>query len=208
MSFTDAPDFTPPPQGGERDTAFPRFYLEPVQNGPKSTEAGRPVFDDIEFVEINVPGDRKNVVHRRVTEEVRRRWPREYAAFKAQGDIAKEGWPLDEWSGVTRSQVEELKFFKVFTVETLAELPDDALQRVSPMGGFALREKAVRALETAKGAAPAEKLAAELAERDATISQMNETIAAMQAQIAQLAAGQGAPADQEKPNVGKRTPGG
>jgi len=210
MSFTDfTPEFQPPPQGGERDTAFPRFYLEAVQNGPKSTEAGRPVFDDIEFVEINVPGDRKNVVHRRVSDEHRRRWPREYQAFKERGEIAKEGWPLEEWSGVTRSQVEELKFFKIFTVETLAGLPDDALARAVPMGGFAVREKARRALETAKGAAPSEKLAAELEQRDATIAQMNETMAAMQAEIAKLqaGAGQAPPAEQEARN-GRRPSGG
>lgn len=208
MSFTEAPDFQLPGNGGERDTAIPRFYVEPVQNMAKTAAEGRPVFDDREFVEINVPGDRKNVVVSLVKEEHKRRWPRHYEAFKAQAEIASEGWPLEAWPGVTRSQCEELKFFKVFTVETLADLPDDALGRCVPMGGFELREKARRTLATAKGAAPAEKLAAELAGRDATITEMKETIEAMKAEIARLGAqaGDPKPAEQETRN-GRRTPG-
>lgn len=188
MSFTDlTPEFSVP-NPNQGDTAIPRFYTEPVQNGPKSLAAGHPVFDEMEFVEIHVPGDRKTIWAGRVTDVHRQRFPRQYAAFKQGLEAPTEGFPLDQWPGVTRAQVEELRFAHVKTVEQLAALPDDALTRTIAMGGFALRDKAIRYLEAAKGHAPAEKLAAEVQARDDKIAQMEAQMAAMQAEIARLAA--------------------
>src|SRR4051812_39375598 len=123
------------------DGARPRFYMKPIKNNFQSDLKGTPVFEDREFVEILVPGDRKTVWEGFVSAEHKGRWPREYAAFKAGQEVSVDGFALEEWPAITRSQVEELRFAHVRTVEQLATLPDDALNKTISMGGFSLREK-------------------------------------------------------------------
>ena len=178
MSFRDStPDFVA--NAGERDTAFAEFRLEPVKNNFRTEREGKPVFEDIEYVTIRVPGDRKTEWDGRVTAEHRGRFPREYAAFKAQQELPTEGTPLREWAPVTRSQVLELAAANVKTVEQLANLPDDLLNKSVSMGGFALRDKAKRFLDQAAGAAIGERLAAENAEKDAKIGDLQQQIDAL-----------------------------
>jgi hypothetical protein len=181
--MSETPDFVVHDRD-PRDNAIPRFYLNPIQNNFKSQEQGRPIFDEVEFVEILIPGDRNARFDGRVKDEHRQRWPREYAAFKAGLETPAEGTPIREWAAITRGQAEELAFANVRTVEVLASLSDQQLQKVVPMNGYALREKAQRALEQAAGSEPAEKLAAEVENLKATIAQMKSTIEAQAAELA------------------------
>jgi hypothetical protein len=181
------PDFVVPGVDS-RDLTIPRFYIRPLQNAFKTAQEGRPIFDDVEYVEVIIPGDRNAVVDERVKDEHRQRWPRQYQNFKDGREMAQDGTPLEEWPGVTRSQVEELKHFNVRTVEVLAALDDSGLQRAVPMGGYALRDKAKRFLELAAGSAPADALAAERERDRATMEAMKEQMAAMAAEIDRLRA--------------------
>ena len=188
----DTPDFD---AGADKhDNARPRFYTKPVQNNFKSETEGRAVFEDKEFVEILVPGDRKTVVDTLVKEEHRRRWPQAYAAFKAGLETPLQGTPLEEWPAITRSQVEELRFAHVRTVEQLAGLGDDALNRTVPMGGFPLREKAKRWLDAQAGNAQTEALAAENARKDEIIAEQKRQYEALLERVAAIEA-------QTKPEV-------
>lgn len=180
------PDFDAAADKG--DNARPRFYSKPVKNNFRSESEGRPVFEDKEFVEILVPGDRKTVVDTLVKDEHKRRWPREYAAFKAGQEVPVEGTPLEEWPQITRSQVEELKFAHIRTVEQLASLPDDPLNRSVSMGGFALREKAQRYLEALNGNAQTEALAAESARKDEIIAEQKRQYEALLERVAAIEA--------------------
>lgn len=186
MILDDAPDFDA--SADKHDNARPRFYIKSVKNNFRTETEGRPVFEDKEFVEILVPGDRKTVVDTLVKEEHKRRWPREYAAFKAGQEIPIEGTPLEEWPQITRSQVEELKFAHIRTIEQLAGLPDDALNRSVSMGGFALREKAQRHLEALKGSSQTEALAAESARKDEIIADQKRQYEALLQRVAALEA--------------------
>ena len=162
-----------------KDNTIPRFYVRAVKNEFRSQTEGRPIFEDREYVEILVPGNRGTVVDRAVKEEDRYRWPRQYQAFKQQQEEVLEGTPIEEWAAITRSQAEELKHVHVRTVEVLASLTDEQLAKAVPMGGHGLREKAQRFVEQAAGGAPAEALAAKL-EEQATI------MASMEAQVGEL----------------------
>ncbi|RAK51198.1 hypothetical protein [Phenylobacterium soli] len=186
--MSETPDFILPPKGGEQDLSRPRFYMRAVQNNFKSNLEGRPIFDEVEFVEIHVPGDRGTISDRPVNASDKARWPREYAAFKANEEIPEEGTPIGEWPAINRSQAEELKHAKVRTVEQLAALPDEALMRVVPMGGFSLRDKARRFLEAAASTAPMEKLSAENDELRTTMAAMQEQMKLLQEQMAKQAA--------------------
>lgn len=186
MVLDDTPDFDAAADKG--DTARPRFYTKPVQNNFRSESEGRPIFDEKEFVEILVPGDRKTVMDTFVKEEHRRRWPREYAAFKAGLEVPTEGTPLEEWPAITRSQVEELRFGHIRTVEQLAALPDNALNTTVPMGGYPLREKAQRWLAAQAGNAQTEALAAESARKDEIIAEQKRQYEALLERVAAIEA--------------------
>lgn len=173
----------------ERDNTIPRFYVRPVQNNFRTQLLGRPIFDDIEYVEVVIPGNRGTVMDTPVRDEHRQRWPRQYAAFKESAAQVEHGTPLAEWGGVTRSQAEELKFFHIHTVENLAGLDDTGLQKAVAQGGFQLRERAQRFLEQAAGSEPANALAAKVDEQAAMIEQFQKERDAMMARLQALETG-------------------
>lgn len=192
MSF-DTPDFDP--KARERDNARPRFFKEAVQNMAASEKEGRPVFYEREMVQILVPGDRLTESVQSVKDIHRQRWPREYAAFKANEDAPLTGTPIAELPGIGAAQAEELRYGKVLTIEELASLPDDLLSKVAPMNGKQLRDRAKRHLDAIAGAAPMEKLAAENERQAATIEEMKAQMAEMQKAMAALQGKKGAPAE-------------
>lgn len=173
MSFTDTgPDFDTAAR--EKDGAHPRFYMDTRQNKALSEKEGRPVFDDVEMVEVLIPGDRLNTPVFQVRDDHRKRWPKAYAAFRANQEAPLEGTPLDQLPGMTKGRVQELLYFHVHTIEQLAGMPDDLLMKAAPMDGRALRDKALRWVSATEGSAADEKLAAEnreLREKMATMEQ-------------------------------------
>lgn len=177
MSFIDTPDFDP--DARKRDGAIPRFYTEAKKNNFRSEAEGRPCFDEVEMVEILIPGDRRSSWVGLVKDEHKKRFPREYGAFKQGLEAPEQGTPIAQMPGITRAQAEELAYSHVKTVEALANLPDDLLSKAAGMGGYALREKAKRWVEATNGAAPMEKLAAENERQAATIAEMQAQMAEM-----------------------------
>lgn len=132
------------------DTLWVKFFVEPVENKRKSKEEGRPIFEDTEFISIKSPGS-TNEVRRPIRLTDTHRFPRHYEAFKAREEMVMEGMPLSEWTGVTRSQVEELKFLSIATVEQLASCPDHSVQNMR--GLMTLKQNAIKYLGDAKSGA-------------------------------------------------------
>jgi hypothetical protein len=144
------------PQAGD-ELLLVKFFTAPRQNAAKTIEEGRPIFDDVTWVSITPPGDRTSIIERVATQMDINRFPRHYQAYKnREAQETVSGTPLSEWPGVTRSQVEELRFFNVHTIEQLIGLSDAHAGNI--MGIRALQEKAKVYLESAKVAADAEKL--------------------------------------------------
>ncbi len=141
------------------------FSLVPKKNDEKSLAAGRPIFDDVEYVRIPVPGDKHNTPHKPVGEKERERFRRQYDAWKTNPGEKLEGTPLAEWAGVTRSEVEELAYFHVRTVEQLAGLSDGNAKNVGTV--LALRQKAQDFIAKAKEDAPLAQMRALLDEEKA-----------------------------------------
>lgn len=186
MSY-DTPDFVTRPAGGS-NPAFARFYMKPCKNEFRSQAENRPIFEEMEYVEITLPGDRRSIVDRRVKPDDLREWPAQYKAFKENLEQLGEGMPLGEWAPMTRSQVEEYKFFKVHTVEQMAAISDGALMDL-PMGTRELRDHAQRFLAQAAGGKPTEALAAEVAKRDDTIEELRNQVTALKAENEKLKKG-------------------
>jgi hypothetical protein len=151
------------------------FYMRTVPNGIETNKQGRPIYQEVPYVRIHVPGDKNNVIDTKVTNEHRGRFPRQWQQFeRSQVQAAPDGTPLAEWPIITRSQAMELRHFGVLTVEQLAAMPD-GLGQGRLMGFFDLRRKAAAWLKNA-------------ADNSAAVenAKLKEQLADMQTQIARL----------------------
>lgn len=163
------------------------FTVEPRLNKKESKEAGENMYRDVEFVTIRIPGDKLSVVHRPVQPADKMRFPLQYAAFRnAKGDEVV-GTPLSLLPGVKPSQVKELEFFNVRTIDQLAAMPDGSAG-AGMMGILALRNAAKNYIKASKEAAPLVKVQQELETRDATIAAQAAQIEAQGKQIAAILA--------------------
>jgi hypothetical protein len=126
-----------------------QFYLRPMIQPSESDVANRPIFRDIEHVRIMVPGDKLSIIDRCASEDDKSRFPDHYAKFKAGEGQQVVGTRLDAVPFMTRSKVEEYKFFGIFTVEQLAEAADSVGQKF--MGFNNDKTRAQKFLEAANG---------------------------------------------------------
>lgn len=152
-------------QHGDDNGLYVEFSIEAVRNEQKSTDEGRPIFEDVEYITIRIVGDTKTVRKRPVqfkwvgnTPPDTERWPRQYEAFKNQEKFVQDGTPLEQWPMLTRSDVAALKEMKIYTVEQLSELPDNALNWT---GARKYKEMATMYLAQAKDGSGISKLKSE-----------------------------------------------
>ncbi|MBB3355307.1 hypothetical protein FHT70_005268 [Rhizobium sp. BK049] len=141
---------------------YAAFSLEPVEQSFKSKEAGRPIFEDREFVRIIIAGDKNTEVYREATEADKERFHEPYARFKRGLDEREQivGTPLSQWTLLKPSQVRELEAIKIYSVEQLAALSDTMKQNLG-MGAHELVAAARAFLESARNNSVASSLAAE-----------------------------------------------
>ncbi len=118
-----------------------RFSKDVALNIAKSKAEKRPVYDEVTFVRIQVPGDNKNIIYEPLltAEEVvgnpahqknyARRFPKQYEAFLKGVEQGDSGTPLAGWALINRAQIAEMRHFGVETVEQLAGIPDSLASR-------------------------------------------------------------------------------
>ncbi len=165
-------------QGAGDEKLFVIFENFFTPDTMKSEEEGRPIFIDEVYIRIVTPGDRDNVIFRPIRPTDKHRFPRQWAAFQTDATSIGDGTRLEEWTMMSRSMVEELKYLGFRTVEQVAEANDSACQKVP-----GLREMKSRAgawLDKAKKTA-------EVTKAQKVIDDQNAQIEALQNQIAELA---------------------
>jgi hypothetical protein len=147
-----------------------KFHMGAVLDQAATDAAGRPIYKDEEFITIYVSKD--SIVDRVVRDTDKNRWPRQYQGWKNTGESVPgaAGTPLENWAQISRAQCEEYKFFKIYTVEQLAELPDSISGQI--MGVQRLKALAKAFVETAKGEVPLLKMQMELEARDGQIAEL------------------------------------
>ena len=185
---------TPQQPGIQRSAhgLYVEFYMHPVEDVEKSKENNRPMFKEVPYIMIMTPGDKTSVIRRPVqTGQYERadnnRFHNEYVAFRQGLMTPVEGTPLEQWAGITRSQVLELEHLGIKTVEHLANLNDSHASKF--MGMQDLKAKANRYLEAAAGDIPLAKLDAALKERDNEIETLKNVVEEMRGELAELKGG-------------------
>jgi len=187
-------------QGADARLAV-QFYKKSVKQDIASEEAGRPIFKEFDFVKIMIPGDNLTEIDTYAQNSHKQRFPRQWAHYQIQMGSHEDviGTPIDQWPQVTRSQAEELRGLKFYTVESIADCSDQQLQRIGMVAGmsphnFRLKAKAFLNLannsaEVAQREAEMQALRAEndkiKAETDAKLTAMQEQMSALLAAVAE-----------------------
>ena len=179
-----------------------KFYTKAVHQPFRSTQEGRPIYSDVDYIQIFTPGNQLNIIDTPVRGEHQARFAQQWAAYKSGKEGGAEfGTPVNQWPFLSASQAEEFRAVKFFTVEQLANASDGQLQALGMIGGMnahVIRERAKAFLSASAGNAPTEKLAQENEE-------LKQQMADLQRQMQALMANTGAVLPVEKPKRRRRT---
>lgn len=155
-----------------------RFYLMEILNESRTTAAGMNKYDDVEMLEIIIPGCRDNCI-RKATDQDKERFRRQYNNFLTSKGEGKEGTPLSHFPFIGPSERRELEYFNIFTGEGLVGLTDGYIEQI-PMDVRPLIKKVKAFMDIAKDSAIAIKNAQENEE-------LKDKIASLEAQMKDLA---------------------
>ena len=160
-----------------------KFYIKPFMDQTATAKEGRPIYVDKEYIQIMVPGQR-DFIARPATPADKARFPEHYKMFKERtsDEVKVQGTLLKEWPLISRSQVEELSFMNVKTVEQLAEVADVNIGQM--MGMNQLKAKAKEWLEAAEAhnrdVQMRAEMQAQLDARDEEIEKLKAAVKALQ----------------------------
>jgi hypothetical protein len=170
--------------GDDRRTIV-KFHPQSVWNEQKSVHAGRRIYDNVDFVMIQHPGEREQQIDRPVQEMDKHRWPSQWQQYQRKHEQIVEGTPIDLLFPNHPSIADNLKSAGFTTVEQLAK-PSDAGMRSIGMGGQDYVNHARGYLEHAQKGVGFHEMKKELADRDAKIRTQDQRIDLLTQQLNQL----------------------
>jgi hypothetical protein len=153
-----------------------KFFLKEREDKAQTLETGSPKFKEVEYIEIRVPGQRSAQVCRPATYRDKQRFPKHYDMFQKRIEAPEEGTPLGQWPQVSRSQVEELAFLGIKSVESVAAMADVHAHKMH--GGLMLKRRAAEWLEESNATAL-------IAEKEALQTRIADLEASMKAMMAE-----------------------
>jgi hypothetical protein len=169
------------------DKLFVVFFNHPRKDEEATLKEGRPQFKDEAYVRIMVPGDKDSVIIRPAREMDKGRFAKQFAAYQAGEGEVHDGTPLKAWPMVTRSQVEEMKFFGIYTVEQLAELADVHVAKFMGLGN--LKRDAQAFIQASREAAPLVQLNAAIDAKDSEIAALNQAVEELKEMVTEMQSG-------------------
>ena len=160
-----------------------KFYSKAVHQPFRSDKEGRPIYEDVDYIQIFTPGNQLNIIDTPVRGEHKMRFAQQWAMYQAgKGSGMEVGTPVNQWPFLSAAQAEEFRAVKFFTVEQLANASDVQLQSLGMIGGMnpmVIRDRAKAFLSAAAGAAPMESMAAENAELKQQMADMQKQVQAL-----------------------------
>jgi len=168
------------------------FRNSAVLNHAKTAKEGRPIYDDMEVVEIRFPGRRdwqpfpaSAFSHWALDPQTggqtpisyAERFSRQYRQFKEHSSQTKAGTPLDHVPFLTEARRAELRALNIYTVEALASVDGQELKNLGT-GGRDMKNAAMEFIATARANAPNTQLAAEVEALRARNQVLEDDIAA------------------------------
>jgi hypothetical protein len=154
---------------GDDNRLFVEFYYRAQPDPELSAVEGRPVFREVPYVRMRVPGDKTTCIDRPVQMEAcygsqrasdPERFPRQWQAFLNKGRQTAVGTPLEQWPVLSVSRIAELHAVGLHTVEQIAELPDASLHALG-QGARGFQNQARTFIEQARDGSAMLRISAE-----------------------------------------------
>ena len=145
-----------------------RFYVKAIFQPFKSKLENRKIFEDVLYVEYHAAGSTLQKMDVPAQEYHKQRFSKQWAYYQAaHGKDSREvGTPLEQWTILGPSDVENLKALKFFTIDNIAGASDLQLQAlgmgVAGMAPYVLRARAQAYLGAAKDGALPQKQAEDI----------------------------------------------
>ena len=163
-----------------KDRAYPIFYVKSVENKHASKRAGKPVYEDVEYVKIKT-FDKTSENDCPVEDTHRQRWRAHYQRFKENAEAPIEGTPLTHWPPISQSKVLELNSLNVRSVEDLADFPEGSFPPRSNMAE--LKRMARTWLQDAKKSGVIAEIEADRDQLRAENKELKDTLAKLNARM-------------------------
>lgn len=158
------------------------FYKRPVHDAVKSANAGRPIYEDQDYVRIQNPGERTQVVDRPTQDNDKRRWPAQWHAYASGKDQIAEGTPLGLLFPRHPSAIAMLQGIGFMTVEQLGAASASAIDAIG-MHGQDYVNYAQQYIKGATGGAAFHKMQVELEESKRQNDRLQKQIAQLTEQM-------------------------
>lgn len=166
----------------DQSMCVPFFKADSVYMEAASKAEGRPIYKDVELVEIRIAGERNytptfpaHEVWKHINGEpvtYAQRFPKEYAMFAAGREQVADGTPLSELPFLTEGERATLRRLKVYTAEALATLEGANLKNLGPKARE-FKSQAEAYLNRASGASQSVALAAEVEALKAQLAELS-----------------------------------
>jgi hypothetical protein len=165
----------------------PVFKNHYVINNARTAAEGRPIYDDVEVIEIRAPGSRAVGVFpatgfshwakdpetgEQIKVSYAERFRRQYMQFKMHSQQTKSGTPLSHAPFLTEARRAEMRALNIYTVEALAAIDGQELKNLG-QGGRELKNQAQEYITEARSGAGTTQLQAELE----ALRALNQTLA-------------------------------
>ncbi len=170
----------------DKDLVIPVFKTHIVKNDARTKAEGRPIYDDMEIVEVRFAGDRNKVsvfpansICGQAQDDegnsmhitYAQRWPDQYKRFKAKEQQIASGTPLDELPFLSQAKRAELRGLSIYTAEALAAVDGQPLKNLG-QGGREWKNQAQAYLDRAAGSADVTGMAKEIADLKLLVSEL------------------------------------
>jgi hypothetical protein len=166
---------------GDDSRLFVEFQSRAVPDIVASTEAGRPISRQVDYIRIRQPGERDEIM-RPAHDGDRRRFRRHWEAYQDGRQAMPDGTPLVLLFPNNPEIIENLKHDKIFVVEQLAALSDTQIQNIG-MGARAWQQKAAELLMVSNDGKGFHVLQRQIDQQSAQIAALLEKNTALEAAL-------------------------
>lgn len=146
-----------------------------------------PIYRDIEFVTIKIPGDNTMNVHRPIMASDKQRFRAQYERFKSAKGEALEGAPIATLPGIKDNTIRDLTYVGITTIEQLAAVSDSSAI-TQMMGINSLKQQAKSWVAKNRKSSLVNQTNEALAERDTLIAALTARLDALETKPAAKAA--------------------
>jgi hypothetical protein len=170
-------------QGGD-GRLWVRFEKRSRRNAYKSEQEGRPIYEPIDYVRIQQPGERDQWVGP-VTPDHKARFPRQWEQYLKETEQSPEGTPIQLLFPNEPHIIELLLDLKIETVEQLSQVTEQGIDRLG-MDGRKYVGKAQAAMDKSEALKEVTKLSHELQDAQDQLGILKEANAGLHARMQAL----------------------